>query len=140
MQLNFFMARFASIKIEEINAKELVEQLIIDGLKQLEAFEKSLAGTSYLSEYKVILKYIEYLADGNTLPKGKFRHLKGSKDGIAEHEFKSKHLRMYAIQLPSKKIIILAGYKKNQDPDIVKFRSIKAYFLESLKNRKNEKK
>jgi len=49
-------------------------------------------------------------------------------------------LRIYTIQLPSKKIIILAGYKNTQDPDIVKFRSIKADFLESLKNKKNEKK
>src|ERR1700750_1665994 len=125
------MLRFATIKVEEIDAKELVEQLVIDGSKQLETFERSLAGTSYLSEYKVLLKYIEYLANGNSLPQNKFRHLKGTKDGIPEHEFKSKHLRIYTIQLPSKKIIILAGYKNTQEPDITKFRSIKAAFLES---------
>ncbi|HEY4287568.1 MAG TPA: hypothetical protein VGN00_10765 [Puia sp.] len=130
------MLRFATIKVEEINAKESVEQLVIDGAKQLETFEKSLVDTSYLSEYKTILKYIEYLANGNSLPQKKFRHLKGVKDGIPEHEFKSKHLRIYAIQLPSKKVIVLGGYKNNQDPDITKFRSIKATFLESLKTNK----
>ncbi|MBS1601823.1 MAG: hypothetical protein JST42_04085 [Bacteroidetes bacterium] len=134
------MRIFATIRVEEIKARELVEQLVIDGVRQLESFEDSLAGSPYLSEFRVLIKYIEYLADGNSLPESKFRHLKGAKDGIAEHEFKSKHLRIYAIQLPSRKIIIFGGHKKNQEADISKFRSTKALFLESLKIKKNEKK
>jgi len=134
------MSNFVTIKAEEINAKENVEQLVIDNIKQMDVFEESLKGTTYLSEYKTLLKYIEHLANGNTLPKTKFRHLKGVKDGIPEHEFKSKHLRLYAIQLPSKKIIIFLGTKGNQDSDITGFRNLKEKYLQSLKMNRNEKK
>ena len=132
------MPKFATIRVEEINAKEVVEQLIIDGKKQLDVFEEVLAGTTYISEYRTILTYIEYLADGNTLPKKKFRHLKGAKDGVTEFEFKSKHLRLYAIQQPGKKLILFMGLKADQDEDIVSFRNLKAQFLLNLKE-ENEK-
>lgn len=134
------MPKFATIRVEEINAKETVEQLVIDGVKQLEIFEFSLIGTTYLSEYRVLLKYIEHLANGNSLPESKFRHLKGTKDGISEYEFKSKHLRVYTIQMPSKKLIVFLGFKNTQASDITAFRALKVKFLQSQKIRKNEKK
>ena len=139
MRLNKFMAKFVTVRVEEINAKEVVEQLVIDDKKQLDVFQEALKGTTYLSEYKTILKYIEYLADGNTLPEAKFRHLKGVTDGITEYEFKSKHLRIYAIQFPLKKIVIFLGYKNTQDKDIADFRSLKAEFI-AQKKQDNEKK
>lgn len=133
------MGRFATIRAEEINAKETVDQLVIDGQNQMNAFEESLKGTTFLSEYKTLLKYVEYLADGNTLPEAKFRHLKGVNDGFTEYEFKSKHLRLYLIQEPGKKLIMFMGLKVEQDGDIVRFRNLKADYL-AEKKEKNEKK
>jgi hypothetical protein len=133
------MTKFATIKVEEINAKEPVEQLVINGKKQLDAFEEALKGTTYLSEYKTLITYVEYLADGNTLPAKKFRHLKGVADGVTEYEFKSKHLRLYAIQEPGKKLILFMGLKAEQEEDIQNFRHLKVQYLKQ-KGEENEKK
>ncbi|MBK7883913.1 MAG: hypothetical protein IPJ81_08975 [Chitinophagaceae bacterium] len=126
------MSKFVTQRVISINAKELVEQLVIDGIKQLDKFEKALKGTTYISEYRTILKYIEHAANGNSLPEKKFKLLKGVKDNIVEYEFKSKHIRVYAIQMPNNKIIIFLGYKNTQASDIISFRSLKKRYLESL--------
>jgi hypothetical protein len=134
------MVRFATITVGEIKSKEIVEQLVINNVKQLSVFEQQLKGTTYGGEYRTILKYIEYVANGNSLPQTKFRHLQGVTDGITEYEFKGKHLRVYAIQLPSKKLIMFMGTKGNQDSDIVSFRSLKRSFLYYLNTKIDGKK
>jgi putative component of toxin-antitoxin plasmid stabilization module len=85
-----------------------------------------------MGEYRTILRYVQYLADGNSLPNTKFRQLKGVTDGVTEYEFKGKHLRLYAIQQPSKKIVIFLGYKNSQDEDITSFRSLKKQYLDYI--------
>ncbi|HWK03234.1 MAG TPA: hypothetical protein VNS58_06365 [Puia sp.] len=133
------MSSFETIRVDLINAKERVDQLLIDGVKQLDVFEDKLIGTTYLSEYKTILKYIEHAANGNLLPKKKMRRLEGNADGITEFEFKSEHLRVYVIQQPSKKLVIFLGFKNSQDADIVSFRSLKKRFIDFIKSKENDK-
>ena len=86
--------------------------------------------------------YSRFLVDSNDmesvsqlkpLPKTKFRELKGNKDKVKEYEFKSKHLRIYAIQQKNGKIVIMGGYKNTQTKDINTFRALKMQYLNSLK-------
>ena len=75
---------------------------------------------------------MEYLGNNGTLPKTKFRDVTPKGEKIKEYEFKSKHLRIYAIQKTNGKIVILGGYKNNQDKDFLRFRSLKKQLLTSL--------
>ncbi len=79
-----------------------------------------------------MLSYMQFIAENRTLPQTKFRELKGSKDGVKEYEFKSKHLRVYAIQQKGGKIIVLCGFKNSQEKDIRRFRSMKEELIEAL--------
>ena len=127
------MPKFAIERIQVINCRQEFDQLFIDGEGQLDSFEKDLDGTTYQSEFKTLLTYMEYLGNNKSLPKTKFRDVTPKGEKIKEYEFKSKHLRIYAIQKPKGKIIILGEYKTNQDKDFIKFRSLKRQLLISLK-------
>ena len=126
------MPKFATEIIPLIKAKENVEQLVIDGLKVLDKYKDTLIGTTYMSEFDSMIKYIEYAANGNSLPEKKMRKYGGSKDGVAEYEFKSKHLRIWAIQQPNKKILIFGGFKNSQKADENSFWALKKQFLQSF--------
>jgi len=127
------MPKFATERIKVISCRQEFDQLFIDGAGQLDIFENDLKGTTYQSEFKTLLTYMEYLGNNKSLPKTKFRDITPKGEKIKEYEFKSKHLRIYAIQKPKGKIIILGGYKTNQDKDFIKFRSLKRLLLISLK-------
>lgn len=107
--------------------------MVIDGAGQLDNFEKDLNDTTYQSEFKTLLAYMEYLGNNGSLPKTKFRDVTPKGEKVKEYEFKSKHLRIYTIQKTNGKIIILGGYKNNQDKDFPRFRSLKKQLLASLK-------
>jgi len=126
------MSKFVLHKIESIKGIQEFSQLEINGEKQLDKFEIELKDTTYVSEFKQLLVYMEYLANNNPLPKTKFRELKGNKDKVKEYEFKSKHLRLYAIAQHGGKIVVLGGFKKDQSKDIDRFRAIKKQYLASL--------
>lgn len=126
------MPKFVTKTVESINAREPVHQLVIDGTGVLDTYETSLVGTTYQSEFNTMQKYIEYAANGNSLPKTKMRKYKGAKDSVTEYEFKSKHLRVWAIQQPGKKLIVFGGFKNSQPADEVSFRALKKQYLESL--------
>ena len=127
------MPKFAIERIQVINCRQEFDQLFIDGAGQLDIFEKDLNDTTYQSEFKTLLTYMEYLGNNKSLPKTKFRDVTPKGEKIKEYEFKSKHLRIYAIQKPKGKIIILGGYKTTQGKDFIKFRSLKRQLLISLK-------
>jgi hypothetical protein len=133
------MPKFETERVEAINSRELVEQLIIDGVKVLDAYKKSLTGTTYLGEYKTMLTYIEYAANGNGLPDTKLRKYGGKHDGVTEYEFKSKHLRVWAIQQPNKKLILFGGFKNNQAADEESFWALKKQYLQFLKQQNDKK-
>jgi len=130
------MIKFVIRVVEEIKAKELVMQLCIYGIGQLDLFEKQLVGTTYRSEYKSLILFIQHFANGGE-PGKKVKYLKGN-DGPTEFEFISKHLRIYAIQRPGRKLIIYGGIKKASDShdNISIFRAIKKEYLSSLNQRK----
>ncbi|OOV25053.1 hypothetical protein BXU11_16005 [Flavobacterium sp. LM5] len=126
------MSKFALKDIESINGKQTFNQLEVNGQKQLDKFEADLSDTTYISEFKTLLTYMEYVANNKTLPQTKFKDITPKKQQVKEYEFKSKHLRVYAIQQTNGKIIVLGGFKNNQKDDINRFRSLKKQYLDSL--------
>jgi hypothetical protein len=126
------MLTFTTGKIDAIHCRQEFDQLIINGNGQLDIFEKDLKDTTCKSEFKTLLAYMEYLGNNGSLPKTKFREVTPKGEKVKEYEFKSKHLRIYAIQKTDGKIVILGGYKNKQDKDFLKFRSLKKQLLASL--------
>lgn len=133
------MSKFVTKVVETIKAKEVVEQLYIDDVAQLDALENELVGTTYIKEFGPLLSFIEHFANGGN-PGKKIKYLKGVTDGITEYEFISKHLRIYAIQQPNKKIVLFGGIKDAADSsdNIAKFRNIKTQYINSLKNQNDK--
>lgn len=128
------MSKFGTKMVDAIKARELVEQLVVDNIGMLDSYENELE-KQYRSELRNILKYVEYASNGNSLPETKMRKYGGA-DGCTEYEFKSDHLRLWAIQHPGKKIIILGGYKCSQLADERRFRALKKQFIASLNSRR----
>ncbi|GAB3993535.1 hypothetical protein GCM10028807_28990 [Spirosoma daeguense] len=128
------MSTFTLKKVEAVRAKQELDELVVDGIGQLEAFERLLKETDmrFLSEFKTLLSYMEYAANGNSLPDTKFKDVTATGALVKEYEFKSKHLRVYAIKKTNGKIIILGGFKTNQKADFKRFRSLKEQYLNSL--------
>lgn len=128
------MAKFALRKVEAIAAKQELDELVIDGIGQLDLFEKFLNENhkQYLTELQMLFVYMEYAANGQSLPETKFRDVTPQGDIVKEYEFKSKHLRIYAIKKLNGKIVILGGLKTTQKADFKRFRSLKAQYLNSL--------
>lgn len=127
------MPKFETKIVEEIKAKEIVEELYIDGVGQLETFENQLSGTTYKSELDDLIVFIEHFANGGT-PGKKVKYLKNPIAGGTEFEFISKHIRLYAIQRPGKKILLFGGTKKAADSsdNIKAFRLIKEKYIDFL--------
>lgn len=126
------MHNFAIQKIEAINAKQDFDKLIVDGKSLLDEFEESLE-EKYKCEMNSIYYYMEEIANCRSLPISKFRELKGGKGSIKEYEFKSKHLRVYAIKQSGGKLVVMCGYKNSQKKDISKFRELKKEYLKFSK-------
>jgi hypothetical protein len=130
------MSKFVTKVVEQIKAMEIVEQLFIDNIGQLDALENGLKGTTYAGEFVGLIAFIQHFANGGT-PGKKVKYLKGN-DGATEFEFISKHLRIYAIQQPGKKIIVYGGFKKAADSkdNIAVFRAIKKEYFRFLNSKK----
>jgi hypothetical protein len=128
------MAKFDLRKVEAVRAKQELDELVIDGVGQLEAFERMVFDThsTYKTEYEALINYVQYVADGNSLRDTKFRDVTPKGELVKEYEFKSKHLRLYAIKKLNGKIVILGGLKTTQQKDFKRFRSLKDQYLNSL--------
>lgn len=83
------MPTFTLKKVEAIQAKQEVDELLIDGIGQLSAFEKMLAANhaQYLSELRTMLSYIEYAANGNSLPDTRIKDVTPAGVMVKEYEF-----------------------------------------------------
>lgn len=79
------------------------------------------------------MKYVEHFANGHSVGP-KVKYLKGFTLGVKEFEFITKHLRLYVIQQPGKKLIIFGGIKQKADSsdNIAIFRNLKKAYLESI--------
>ena len=87
----------------------------------------------YEDELYAIYSLMEDVADNKLLPKEKFRDITINKnDKIKEYEFKSKHLRVYAIKARDGKVVVMGGYKNHQKKDIKRFRFIKSKYIKTL--------
>lgn len=128
------MSTFALRKVEAVKAKQELDELMIDGVGQLELFEQELREkhSRYLTEFEMLFAYIQYVANGQSLSDTKFRDITPDGESVKEYEFKSKHLRLYAIKKPNGKIILLGGLKTTQKADFRRFRSLKVQYLNSL--------
>lgn len=132
------MRTFALEKITNVKGKEPFDKLIVDGLSLIDDFEDNLE-EQYESEMDAIHAYMDLVSRQQTLSYNKFHPLNKGQGQIKEYEFKTKHLRVYAFQQPSGKIIVMGGYKNEQPQDIKKFRSIKDEYLKSLSKDTKEK-
>jgi hypothetical protein len=81
---------------------------------------------------------MEFVANGISLPASKFKDITPKKQIVKEYEFKSRHLRLYAIKTSKGKIVVLCGYKNKQNRDIRTFRSIKKRYLAMDCSRKSK--
>lgn len=129
------MPNFAVQKIEAIKGKQVFNKLIVDGISPLDEFEESLE-EQYKTEMDSIYLYMEEVANLRALPRTKFRELTGVKDSTKEYEFKSHHLRVYAIKQPNCKLVVMCGYKNSQNEDITKFRELKRRYISQKTNTK----
>jgi hypothetical protein len=125
------MTKFALKKIEAINGRQTFFQLEINGVGQLDEYEKEVIGR-YKSDFKSILSLMQMVANNKLLSKLKFRNVTPDKEMVAEYEFKWGDLRVYAIATFGGKIIVLGGFKNQQDKDYRRFRSLKKQYLNSL--------
>ena len=123
---------FGARKIDAVKGRIPVRQLSINGIGQLDAFEADLKDTTYLPEYRTLLTYINFYAENGMLPPNKMKDITPGRATMKEYEFRTKHLRVYAIHGKEGKLILLCGYKNTQEKDIRKFRSLKERYFESL--------
>ncbi len=126
------MSTFALKNIDAVVGKQTFDKLIVDGVSLLDEFEDNVEDI-YKSEIPGLYASMNQIANLKSLPQTKFHPYSDGTDGCREFEFKSKHLRIYAIEKPGGKIVVLGGTKANQDKDQSKFRKIKEQYLASLK-------
>ena len=118
----------------EINIKEAKnEEVNIEG--QLDIYENKMEA-KYERSLNSIYTIMNMVANLRGLADTQFRDITPSKEIIKEYEFKSGDLRVYAIKALNGKIIILGGYKNEQDKNIVEFRALKRMYLQSINNKK----
>jgi putative component of toxin-antitoxin plasmid stabilization module len=130
------MSKFALEKIKAIKGKQSFYDLKVNEVGQFESFSNELE-EQYKSELVTLNARMDLVANLNRLPKEKFRDITPKKQTVKEYEFKTKHLRLYAIHIEKTgKVIVLGGYKNTQKSDIPSFRSLKSQFLKSLEDDK----
>lgn len=116
------MAEYQKREYDEIeNCKYLFYTLYCNGRCDYEEFVDSLNQKKDIEELQQI-KAIMDKVDVNNLPQSKYRHISSNKKNRRNdiYEFKSKHLRVYAIKSDHDYFLLLGGYKKTQEKDIEK--------------------
>lgn len=131
------MRIFATEIIDAIKGKQVFEKLLVDGVCLLDVFEKAIKDNpQYGSELKTLFAYMNFVANGISLPKTKFREIKGDKINTKRYELKSKHLRLYLFNQLGGKMVVMGGYKNTQEADIRQFNSIVKEFTSTTLTRK----
>ena len=123
--------KYTLVRMEQIRGQQVFDKLVVDGVAPFDSFINELE-ESFRSEVKSMYAYMDAVANLQSLPKTKFHPYSDGKDGVREYEFKTKHLRVYAIEQKGGKIIVLGGKKANQVKDQVEFRRLKKGYIESL--------
>jgi hypothetical protein len=123
------MSKFALEKIKAIKGKQVFEKLLINDTCQLDDYEKNLE-KKYKNELSMIYLYMNEVANLKYPPDAKFKDITPPKEIVKEYEFRTKHLRVYAIKKENGKLIVFGGYKNRQNKNLREFRSIKKMYLE----------
>jgi len=118
-------------RIEQVKGKQVFEKLVINGTAPWDVFIDELED-KYRSEVIAMYKYMDVVANLGVLPGTKFHPYSDGKDGTREYEFKTKHLRAYAIEKPGGRIVIMGGKKSTQKDDQTEFRRLKKRYIDSL--------
>ncbi|MBQ7237640.1 MAG: hypothetical protein IJS20_02500 [Bacteroidales bacterium] len=121
---------FSLKHLDAVVGKQSFDMLVKDGVCFFEQFEKNIE-KQYTSEIKQLYSEMNDIANLKALPLTKFHPYSDGKDGCREFEFKTKHLRAYAIEQPGGKIIILGGTKANQAKDQAEFWKYKKQYINS---------
>ena len=131
------MRTFATEKFEPVQGKQIFEKLLINGICLIDEFEKEIKERNqYISEFNTLVAYTDLFANGLTFPKTKFREIKGSKSKVKRYEFKSDHLRIYIFNIPGGKMVVMGGYKNNQEADLRTFNSIVEEYISTTNIKK----
>ena len=89
--------------------------------------------SKYLKDLVSIYAYMERVANNEPVPGIKYHILERPKsDPYVDFEFKKGDLRVYGIQTPDGKVIVLGGYKNDQPADIRRLRSLKEQYFKSI--------
>lgn len=128
------MSVFSLEEITAVDGKYKFFKLVKDGVCEFDEFVKSIRkSTSFASELISVYAYFDMVANLYTLPQTKFKEIIPEKEAVKEYEFKTKHLRIYAIhEKDTGKVIICGGKKNSQKSDINHFRSVKKQYVSSL--------
>lgn len=132
------MERIELRHLEIVDGKQSFEKMIVDGRDLLKEFVLSLE-ERYRTEMRTIYAWMQMVADLRPVPGTIYHPLSDGKDGIREYEFKSKHLRVYALAKPDGKIVVMGGKKKTQRKDINRFRVIKKLFIKYLQENETDR-
>lgn len=126
------MPTFALENIEAVVGKQNFMKLKVDDVVPFDEFEKSLQERDK-KELASIYNIMNQVANNLSVPNTKFHPYSDGSDGFREYEFKTKSLRVYAIEMSGGKIVITGGTKARQSKDESEFRRLKKQYVESLK-------
>lgn len=124
------MAKYTLVRMEQIRGKQVFDKLVVDGVAPFDTFIDEL-DDRYKSEVTTLYTIMDAVANLKSLPETKFHPYSDGKDGVREYEFKTKHLRAYAIEQKGGKILIIGGTKVNQPKDQAEFRRLKKGYIAS---------
>lgn len=126
------MRIFALSNIEAVKGPIPFTKLVVDGVCLLDEFEEQIKNVKQQrSEFTTLVSYMDLVSQGHLLPEKKYRVIHSTISDVHQFELKSKHLRIYGFELPDKRVIVTAGYKRQQDKDIQKFTRLVKEYLES---------
>lgn len=116
------MSRFAIKKIEEIDGMQDFYQLVIDDVPILDAFEAEVE-ERYVAEIGSMFYQMQRLSNLEKLGKKDYRPRKDLHQDA--FEVKTENLRFYGMHVKKTgKVIILSGYKNDQDKDERRVKSL----------------
>ena len=125
------MGKYSLERMEQVKGKQAFDKLVVNGVAPFDVFVKDLEDI-YRPELRTMYAYMNLLADLHHLPGTKYHPYNEGKDGFREYELKTKHLRIYLIEKPGGKIVVLGGKKVDQRKDQTEFKRLKKGYINSL--------
>lgn len=121
--------------MDAVVGKQSFDMLVKGNVCLFEEFENNL-DPQYKSELVGIYATMNDVANLKIPPGTKYHPYNSGGSQVREFEFKSKHLRVYAIEGIGGKIIVMGGMKVNQTKDQNIFRKYKNQYIDYLKQKK----